>query len=290
GDPDSSRPGPPQHVAAGRRHGRGRGLAGGLRVRLSRRRAAARLRGYSAWLRGYGARFGLARGGACLGARFGLPRGGAGRGARFGSPGRAGLVVGRQGAGLARWAVLFAHLDHPPRAREPARRVGVMLSQVIRFWSMATCTTRRGLMHSADAAARFPELPPPDAGLAAYLVGRECGPLVAGWMGGRACTADVAVCVGGASLGGSGGGVEGSPSSACGRRAGSERPGFDDPGRSCVPARRWLSMGPRATRITPSTSDAMPAVWTASRPGAISILSPNTTTPSRIPASGSAAV
>jgi hypothetical protein len=30
----------------------------------------------------------------------------------------------------------------------------VMLSQVIRFWSMASCTTRRGLMHSRDVAAR----------------------------------------------------------------------------------------------------------------------------------------
>lgn len=42
--------------------------------------------------------------------------------------------------------------------------------------------------------------------------------------------------------------------------------------------------------ITPTTSATMPAAWTASMTGDISMVSPKTTTPSRIPASGSEAV
>jgi hypothetical protein len=61
-------------------------------------------RGRGAGLRGYGA--GLARiGSTWLGPR----RGGVGLGARFG------LVLGGQGAALARWSVLVAHhgITHP---------------------------------------------------------------------------------------------------------------------------------------------------------------------------------
>ena len=51
----------------------------------------------------------------------------------------------------------------------------------------------------------------------------------------------------------------------------------------------WDSAGALPTRITPTTSAAIPPAWTASMPGVIWILSPNTRMPSRIPTSGSPA-
>jgi hypothetical protein len=56
-----------------------------------------------------------------------------------------------------------------------------------------------------------------------------------------------------------------------------------------VQERSWVSAGPRATMITPTTSAAMPPAWIASMPGVTWIRSPNTMTPSRMPTSGSPA-
>jgi hypothetical protein len=55
-------------------------------------------------------------------------------------------------------------------------------------------------------------------------------------------------------------------------------------------ARRLLRAGARATRITPPTSATIPAACNASIGGEMRMASPNTTTPSRMPTTGSAAV
>jgi hypothetical protein len=87
---------------------------------------------------------------------------------------------------------------------------------------------------------------------------------------------------------------------ACGGLAGGASAGSSSC-RGCLPGiewgrpygdvqeRSWDSAGALPTRITPTTSAAIPPAWTASMPGVIWILSPNTRTPSRIPTSGSPA-
>ena len=56
-----------------------------------------------------------------------------------------------------------------------------------------------------------------------------------------------------------------------------------------VQERNWDSAGPRPTMITPTTSAASPQAWSASSPGETWIRSPNTSTPSSMPTSGSPA-
>ncbi len=66
--------------------------------------------------------------------------------------------------------------------------------------------------------------------------------------------------------------------------------GWGSDGCGSAAGRRLLSTGARATRTTPMTSATIPAACRASMPGETRITSPNTTTPSAIPATGSAAV
>jgi hypothetical protein len=62
------------------------------------------------------------------------------------------------------------------------------------------------------------------------------------------------------------------------------------PGRlGGVQDRSWDSAGARPTRITPTTSAAIPPACIASMPGVTCTRSPNTMMPSRIPTSGSPA-
>ncbi len=56
-----------------------------------------------------------------------------------------------------------------------------------------------------------------------------------------------------------------------------------------VQARNCDSAGARPTRMTPTTSAAMPQAWMASSPGVTWTRSPNTSTPSSIPTRGSPA-
>ena len=66
--------------------------------------------------------------------------------------------------------------------------------------------------------------------------------------------------------------------------------GWGSDGCGSAAGRRLLSTGARATRITPVISATIPAAWRAIMPGETRITSPNTTTPSAMPATGSAAV